>query len=113
MSGERFPVWWSGGAAVVRLPAEVDITVADDMRETLLGALNEGPRLLIVDMKATIFCDSSCITALARAARRAGASGVPMRLAACTPAVLRVLTLTGMHHTMEIYPDVPGAMASA
>jgi hypothetical protein len=41
MSGEQFPVTWSGRTAVVRLPAEIDLTGSDAVREALLAVLNQ------------------------------------------------------------------------
>jgi anti-sigma B factor antagonist len=112
MSGERFPVRWSGQTVVVRLPAEIDLTVADELRESLLAVLNQGALALIVDMTATTFCDSAGITALVRAVRRAAALGATLRLAVSAPTVLRVFTLVGIDRLIDIYPDVAAARAS-
>ena len=112
VSGERFPVQWSAQTAIVRLPAEIDLTVADELREALLGVLNQGALGLIVDMTATTFCDSAGITALVRAVRRATADGATLRLAVSAPAVLRVFTLVGIDRLIDIYPDVAAARAS-
>lgn len=109
---ERFPVQRSAQTAVVRLPAEIDLTVADELREALLGVLNQGALGLIVDMTATTFCDSAGIAALARAARRAAAGGATLRLAVSAPTVLRVFALVGIDRLIEIYPDVAAARAS-
>lgn len=112
MSGEKFPVTWSGRTAVVRLPGEIDLTRSDDVRETMLAALNQAALALIVDMTATTFCDSSGITALVRAVRRATATGATIRLAATAPPVLRVLSLVGIDRLIDIYPSVDAAQAS-
>lgn len=109
---EGFPVLWSGRTAVVRLPAEIDLTIADDLREALLSVLNQGALALIADMTTTTFCDSAGITALIRAARRAEANDASMRLAAVTPSVQRVFTLVGIDRLIDIYPSVSAALAS-
>ena len=108
----RFPLLWSGRTAVIRLPAEIDLTIADDVREALLSVLNQGALALIADMTATTFCDSAAITALARAARRAETNGAGLRLAAVTPPVLRVFTLVGIDRLIGTYPNVADARAS-
>jgi anti-sigma B factor antagonist len=110
--GEQCPVTWSGRTAVVRLPTEIDLTRSDAVREALLAALNQGALSLIVDMTATTFCDSSGITALVRAARRATATGATIRLAVTAPPVLRVLSLVGVDRLIDIYPSVDAALAS-
>ncbi len=112
MSEERFPVAWSGRTAVLKLPAEIDLTIADAVREALLSVLNAGALGLVVDMTGTTFCDSAGITALVRAARRADANGATMRLAVTASPVLRVLTLVGIDRLIDVYPDVDAAVAS-
>ena len=54
MPDDRFPVTWSGRSATVVVPAELDLTISDGLRETLLGALNAGALGLVVDMSADI-----------------------------------------------------------
>lgn len=112
MSEQRFPVSWYGQTAVVRLPPEIDLTVADGAREALLAVLNQGALGLVVDMTATTFCDSAGITALVRAARRAGANGATMRLAATAQPVLRIFSLVGIDRLIDVYPSVDAARAS-
>jgi len=112
MSGEEFPAQRLGDAVVVRLPAEVDLTSADRLREALLAIVNSGARALIVDMTATTFCDSAAVHAITRAARRAAAGHVEIRLAACTPPVLRILTLLGIDRVIGVHPTVPDAAGS-
>ena len=112
VSEERFPVSWYGQTAVVKWPAEIDITLADDAREALLSVLNQGAIGLVVDMTATTFCDSAGITALGRAARRAAATDATMRLAVASPSVLRVFSLVGIDRLIDVHPSVEEARAS-
>ena len=112
MPEERFPVSWYGRAAVVKLPTEIDLTIADDVREALLSVLNQGARGLVVDMTATTFCDSAGITALGRAARRAAATDATMRLAVTAQSVLRVFSLVGIDRMIDIHPTVDEARVS-
>jgi anti-sigma B factor antagonist len=112
MSGEEFPAQRLGDAVIVRVPAEVDLTSADRLREALLAVLSSGERALIVDMTTTTFCDSAAIGAITQAARRAAASGAEIRLAARTPPVLRILDLLGIDRVIAVYPTVPDAAGS-
>jgi anti-sigma B factor antagonist len=111
VSQERFPVLWVGQVAVVVLPAEVDITNADTVREELLSVLNRGADLLITDMSRTTFCDSAGVRALVRTFRRASASASGMRLVVSAPAVLRVFAITGVDRLINIYPSVAASLA--
>ena len=113
MSGQHYPVLWIGRTAVVSLPTEIDITNADQVREDLLSVLNQGADLLVADLSKTTFCDSAGISALARSFRRAEASRSDMRLVVSTPAVQRVLGLTGVDRLLDIYPSVAASLAAS
>jgi anti-sigma B factor antagonist len=110
VSGDS-PVVWVGRVAVVTLPAEVDVSNADQIRQDLIAVLARDASLVIIDMSATTFCDSAGVTALVRAVRQASASGAGLRVATSAPAVTRVLTITGVDRLIEIYPSVAAAMA--
>jgi anti-sigma B factor antagonist len=111
MPRQHYPVLWTGQTAVVSLPAEIDITNADRVREDLLSLLNQGAVLLIADLGKTTFCDSAGVGALVRTFRRAEASQSEMRLVVSTRAVQRVLALTGVDRLLDIYPNVSAALA--
>ena len=111
MSGERYPVLWIGQVSVVTLPAEIDVTNADATREELLAVLNQGAAMLVADMSKTVFCDSSGVSALVRAFRHATTSGAAIRLVVSTPAVQRVLSITGVDRLVDVYPSVAASLA--
>jgi anti-sigma B factor antagonist len=111
MSPQHFPVLWIGRTVVVILPAEIDITNADRVREDLLWVLNQGAATLIADLSKTTFCDSAGVGALARSFRRAEASQSEMRLVVGTLAVQRILTLTGVDRLLDTYPSVAASLA--
>jgi len=98
---------------VVLLPAEIDILLADQLREVLLSVLNRGPAALIVDMSRTTFCDSAGVHALVRAYKRAAASSADMRLVVTAPGVLRVLAITGVDRLIPVSASVSAALAAA
>ena len=112
MSGEHYPVLWIGQVAVVTLPAEIDVTNADTVRDELLAALNQSAVLLIADMSTTSFCDSSGVSAMVRVFRQAVARGRAMRLVVSTPGVQRVLSITGVDRLVDVFPSVAASLAS-
>ncbi len=111
MSQERYPVLWIGQVAVVTLPPEIDVTNADMVREELASVLNQGAALLIADLSKTSFCDSAGVSALVRTFRRAATSESSMRLVVSTPAVERVLSITGVDRLLETFPSVAASLA--
>jgi anti-sigma B factor antagonist len=111
VSRERYPVLWIGQVAVVTLPVEIDVTNADPVREELLAVLDQGAVLLVADMSKTDFCDSSGVSALVRVFRHATTSGAAIRLVVSTPAVQRVLSITGVDRLVDVYPSVAASLA--
>lgn len=112
VSDDRFPATWSGQMAVVTAAGEIDVVNAESLRDALLSALNAGARGLVIDLTATTFLDSSGVSALVRAWRRAQATETTLRLAVVSPAVLRVLGLVGIDRLIEVHPSVAEAVAS-
>jgi anti-sigma B factor antagonist len=100
----------ANGTAVIALPEEVDITNAGRVGAELASVLEAGPRLLVVDMTGTQYCDSAGLQALVRAQQQAAAGGTGLRLATSTAAVLRVMQLTGADQVIDTYPDLDTAM---
>jgi anti-sigma B factor antagonist len=111
VSQERYPVLRIGQVAVVTLPAEIDVTIADAVRDELLAVLNQGAALLIADLSKTEFCDSAGVSALVRTYRQASTSGSAMRLVVSTPSVQRVLSITGVDRLVDIFPSVAASLA--
>jgi anti-sigma B factor antagonist len=104
-------VLWIGRVAVVTLPAEIDVTIADAVRDELLAVLGQGATLLIADLSKTEFCDSAGVSALVLTYRQASTSGRPMRLVVSTPSVRRVLSITGVDRLVDIFPSVAASLA--
>jgi anti-anti-sigma factor len=98
-------------AAVVTLPAEIDFTNADAVGAQLRAALDPAVRLVVVDMAATVFCDCAGLHQLASAHQAAADYRAQLRLAGCSPAVLRVMDLTGLDSRIPVYPSVQDALA--
>ena len=112
VSQESCPVLWIGQVAVVTLPEEIDVTNADAIREDLLSVMNQGALLLIADLSKTNFCESAGVSALVRTFRRASTGASDMRLVVSTPAVQRVLSITGVDRLIDVYPSVAASLAS-
>lgn len=111
MSQEHYPVLWIGQVAVVTLPEEIDVTNAETVQVELLASLDQSATLLIADMSKTNFCDSSGVSAMVRVFKRAAASGSGLRLVVSTPAVQRVLSITGVDRMVDVFPSVAASLA--
>jgi anti-sigma B factor antagonist len=104
-------VLWIGQVAVITLPGEIDVNNAELVREGLFSVLDDGAVLLVADLSRTTFCDSAGVSALVGTFRRAVGSGSSMRLVVATPAVQRVLSITGVDRLVEVFPSVAGSLA--
>lgn len=104
---------WAHPLAVVRLPAEVDVLNADQVRDTLLAVLNQGITTLVVDMTGTSYCGVAGVGALARAQQRAQACGAAIRVAAPAPIVRRVLAVVRADRAISVFPTLAEAIGGA
>ena len=96
--------------AVVTLPAEIDITNADAIGEALSSAIVGGAGIVIADMTATTFCNSSGISVLVQAHRQAAANRAELRLVVLAAAVLHALTLVRVDFLLPIYSSLDAAL---
>jgi anti-anti-sigma factor len=99
--------------AIVTLPDQVDIGNAEEVGSQLRTALQPGTAVIIADMSATTFADSSAIRALLTAQDAAAASNADLRLVIPAPAVLRILQVLGIDSMLRIYPSICAALAAA
>ena len=96
---------------VVALPAEIDVTNSELVHDRLVAALTPGVGVIVADMTATTFCDSSGVHAVIFAHEVAAARGVEMRLAVSSEgSVGRVLQLIGVSSVMRVFPSLAEAV---
>lgn len=111
MNTQPVPEAWP---VVVALPAEIDIANARDIRNQLTGAaLRAGVTIVIADMTATTFCDSTGVSALILAHQRAVCGGAELRLLNPDRNVRRVLELTGTDQVLMLCESLKEAVMPA
>jgi anti-anti-sigma factor len=91
----------NGNAQVVALRGELDLANAGTAEGELETALADGSRV-VVDMRALEFIDSTGIALLVASLNRAGADGKLTFVPSATPAVNRVLDLTGVAERLPV-----------
>ena len=97
---------------VVVLPAEIDMTNAEQVAAQLRGAFVSGVHLVVADLTKTTFCDSAGIRGLTLVHQRATESGTKLNLAIVDGAVRRVLELMDLTGVLNVYPSVEAAATS-
>jgi anti-anti-sigma factor len=104
----------SGGAscAVVRLVGEADVTTPA-LGHALRAETAKRPALLLLEMSALTFMDSSALNAIIRAHEELDAAGCGLALAAPWGSVARMLAISGVYQMIPVYASVEEALDSA
>ena len=84
-----------GGVARVTLRGELDLDRAGALAEELSALTNQGATAVELDASGLNFIDSSGLRALLSAREQLDSAGASFRLTAVSPAVERVLEMTG------------------
>jgi anti-sigma B factor antagonist len=105
------PTRWLGSWAVVTLPPEIDVSNSQQIGQELASVADQGAAMLVVDMTATTFCDTSGARELIAARKHAHAGGAEIRLVVKAHAVLRVFEIIGLGDLFGIFPDLAAALS--
>lgn len=87
---------------VVEVVGDLDLASVERVRETLHDALSVRPEQLVVDLRDCGFVDASALEMLLDVHRRACRTGRVVTLRGCSPRVLRLLSLTGLHRVFDV-----------
>jgi anti-sigma B factor antagonist len=99
---------------VVVLPAEIDVINSEQVHDQLVAALRPGVDIVVADMTATTFCDSSGMHAVMFAHEAAVSRGIQLRLAVSPDgSVHRVLQLIGADRILSVYSTLSEATREA
>ena len=99
------------GVAVARLDGEVDLGAVAELGRSLVGAVRDSDRGLVLDLDGVDYLDSAGLHLLHDAARTLGARGQALRIAVAPgAAVLRLLELVDIEHTVPVDASVGAAV---
>jgi anti-anti-sigma factor len=91
-----------GGVRVATLRGELDISTADDLVDQLIMVPDA---VVVVDLSALGFIDSTGISALVQADKRLNPSGGRVVLTRPTPNILRLLDIVGLADWVSEWDD--------
>ena len=97
----------------VNLPHEIDLTNADSVAEQIAAACAPGAAIVIADMTATTFCDSTGIRMLVLACQQATDHGTELRLLVTRPGVWRAMNAMGADRVLPVYQSLHEALADS
>lgn len=103
----------TGSHLVVTLSGDIDVATASQVRSDLLPLVNHGLPVVVVDLSAVSFLDSTGLGTLLAVQRRADALDVALRLAAPRRGPRRALHITGLDRVFDVYPTLDDALSTA
>ena len=98
-------------ASVVRLIGELDAEDAPAVRTLLAEQVLRGTGNLVVDLSGLTFLDSAGLAALVAAHKGTRSAGTSLLLAAPRPAIVRILSITGLDSLLVRTASVEDALA--
>ena len=85
-------------ASIVHAVAEIDVTTSPQLREQIRREIDANPgTVVVVDMGAVEFIDSTGLGVLVGALKRARLDGGDLALVNVQSMVTRIFTVTGLH----------------
>ncbi|MEU4514929.1 STAS domain-containing protein [Nonomuraea wenchangensis] len=109
-SGFSWIVTQQDGVAVLSATGDLDLASADEFQRGLSEAIAQAtPPLVVADMGAVEFCDSSGLNALIRASNAVESAGGRLVLSGLRPRLSRLLLVTGLDRHFRAADDVSAA----
>jgi len=93
---ERIEIWVGDGIVRVVPSGELDLVTAPALRAALEEAVAVGLGRIVVTLREVTFLDSTALGAIVHGWRLAAERGSVLRLTDAAPAIMRVLTVTGL-----------------
>lgn len=109
VEGMRVLVEHHGSAVLLQVNGELDLLTAPRLEESVNSALQEQPKVLVLDLTEVGFLASSGIAALVDAHQRGG-KDTEVRVVAQGNATFRPLELTGVTAKLAVYQSLAEAL---
>ncbi len=102
----------SSGALVLAVIGEVDLLSAEQVGDAVSAALARRPRVLVIDLSAVTFLDSTGLSVLAQA-HAAGGPDIAVRVVTTGEGLARrAITLTGLDQLLPVFTSRAAALAA-
>ncbi len=96
---------------VLTFPARADASIAAEARKELQGLIDEGRVRLVFDLSGVGFVDSSGLSVLVTALKKARSGGGDVALVGLTDSVRSLIELTRLQSAFSMFDDVDTAVA--
>lgn len=101
------------GTVVVTVYGDLDLHSADQLGDLLVGVVDRGASLVVVDLSDVEFVDSQGLGALMRGTRRFGAGKDRFRLVVPAPEIRRLFEITALDRVFPLDATREQALAGA
>lgn len=101
-----------GRAHVVVMKGKLDSASAPEAEKLVLGALENGAAIVIMDMAELDYVSSAGLRVMLMAAKRLKTSGGKFGLSGVRPAIVEVLDIAGFTSILTIFPDRAAALSA-
>ena len=101
------------GIAIVRVgETRLMYPLLADFSGAVMSLLTGGDKKVMIDLSKVTYVDSATIGCLMDIYRQTTAAGGELRLAGVNKRVETMLTMTGAHNFLQMFPDEAGALQS-
>src|SRR3989442_15394295 len=97
-----------GDVVVLHVAGEVDVFTAPQLREALVGAIEDGCRDVVVDLQGVDFLDSTGLGVLVAGLKRVRQYGGHLLLGCTREPILKILDITGLVQVLKVYDSLEG-----
>ena len=94
---------------MVALSGELDVATADSVEQALIDVEEDGPERMVLDLRELRFIDSTGLSLLINADRRARKAGRQVTIVTGTGPPRRILETVGLDTRLDIVQDLPVA----
>ena len=97
---------------IIELEGEVDVYTAPQLKQQMIGLLEQGATALVVDLTRVEYLDSTALGVLIGGLKRLRERDGDMVLVCPSPRIRRVFEITGLDKIFDIYNAQSDAMES-
>lgn len=101
-----------GGTHLIEVDGQVDLYSAPVLKERTLSVISGGAQRVVVDLTGVTFMDSTGLSVLVGARKRLREHDGALAIIAADNSVRRLLELTGLDQSFEIYDSLDAAVST-
>jgi anti-sigma B factor antagonist len=98
-------------AIVLSLTGEVDLYTCPELKTELLRVIDEGAKVVVVDLSGTTFIDSTGLAVLIRGAERLRTNDGRLTVVVVDPSLRKIFEVTGLDRIFTIHGSRDEALA--